>query len=127
MANFRFLFILLLASTLQSCFGEDELPTSGENSFTAKLNGKQFIAEDVDRFASISYGIQASVHDKNWLLTFSNSSDLKILISLHQVEEAGNYDIGTDELFFFDGESTISSVSVRAGEAGREYHTYSPE
>ena len=129
MRNFKPLVVLLLTITLQSCFVDDgdPLPTSGENSFTAKLNGKQFVAEDVTKYGRTYHGITAFVRDKNWLLTFSNSSDPIILISLHKVEEAGNYDVGIDENFFFDGESNISSVSVRTGKVGLEYQTTFPE
>ena len=129
MGKIKFFAVLLLAITLQSCFKEDgdPLPTSGENSFTAKLNGEEYVAEDVTRYGRIYHGITAFVHDKNWLLTFSNSSDIIILISLHKVEEVGHYDVGIDENFFFDRESNISSVSVRTGKVGLEYHTIFPE
>lgn len=129
MRNFKFLTVLLIAITLQSCFKDDgdPLPTSGENSFSVKLNGRQFVAEDVRKFKNITYGITAYVNNKNWLLTLSNSSDISILISLHEIEEIGYYDVGIDENFFFDNESNISSILIRTGNLNVEYHTIFPE
>lgn len=129
MKNFKLLIAILLAFTFQSCFKDeaDPLPTSGENSFSAKIDGKQFVAEDVTNAWHNFNGIEAFVRDNNWLLTFSNSSDLIIFISLHQVEEVGYYTVGIDENFFFDGESNISSVSVRTGKVGLDYRTIFPE
>lgn len=114
MENFKFLTVLLIAITLQSCFKDDgdPLPTSGENSFSVKLNGEQFVAEDVRKFTSIYYGIKASVHNKNWLLRFSNSSNRTIYVYLHEIEEVGYYAVGADDNLFSDRESSISSILI---------------
>lgn len=129
MRNLKFWVISFFVITFQSCFKDDgdPLPTSGENSFNARLNGEQFTAEDVWKWPRTYYGINASVHDNNWLLRFSNSSSLIIFISLHKVEEVGYYEVGIDENFFFDHESNISSVLIRTGNVEVKYHTNFPE
>lgn len=129
MINFKFLTVFLIAITFQSCFKDDgdPLPTSGENSFSVKLNGEQFVAEDVWKFTSIYYGITAYVNNKSWLLRFSNSSDRTIIIYLHEVEEVGFYDVGTNDYLFPESETAISSIIVRTGNLDIEYHTNFPE
>jgi hypothetical protein len=74
------IFAFLISITLHSCSTEDPLPTSGENSFFARLNGKRFVTEDVRKFATTNYGITAGVFDNTWELVFSNSSKRNIYI-----------------------------------------------
>lgn len=127
MTKFKCLFLLLLAITFQSCSKDDELPTSDENSFTVKLNGERFVAEDVDRFLMDNYVFSDNGIDKNRFLTFRNSSDIVLVINLRKLEGIGNYEVGIDESFLSDRESAKSSVAVGTREMGVEYHTYSPE
>ena len=130
MGKMKFLAVLLFAITLQSFFKDegDPLPTSGENSFTAKLNWKQFVAEDVSPAWHNFYGITASEHDKIWLLKFSNSSDLSLYFYLPEVKEAGYYNVGEadDNLSFFDTKDFQPSVLIDNGSGDVIYHTNSP-
>lgn len=129
MKNLKILPVLLIVITLQSCFKDDPLPTTGENSFTVKLNGRQYIAEDLNHFASINYGITALVDDKSWWLRFGNSSYENISIYLHEVKKVGYYAIGANDDLFpdSDSESTISSITITNHTTNSLYYTNLPE
>ncbi|MCF4102832.1 hypothetical protein L1I30_14230 [Gillisia sp. M10.2A] len=49
----KILFIVLIGMLLHSCSAENELPTSGENSFFARLNGKNYIPKNFTHFPSV--------------------------------------------------------------------------
>lgn len=134
MKNPKFLVVLLSAITLQSCFKADgdPLPTSGENSFIALVNGFPFLAEDVFKFTSTYYGITAYENDKTWELTFRNSSRGDIHIYLYKVTEPGNYIVGKadgDLVYFSDSDDESSvSISDETGSAfGVAYFSNSPQ
>ena len=66
------IFVFLISITLHSCSAEDPLPTSGENSFIAQLNGERFVAEDIHIFPSgTKYGLTAYSHENSWSLKVS--------------------------------------------------------
>ncbi len=113
------IFLFLISIILQSCSAEDPLPTSGENSFIAKLDGTRFITEDVRKFATTNYGITADVFDNTWLLVFSNSSkrNIYIYIYIFKVNETGSYAVGKSDgdLVYYLESDDQTSVSISDG------------
>ena len=97
------IFVFLISIMLNSCSAEDPLPTSGENSFNAKLNGKRFVAEDVTIFPSGTYyGLRTYVRNNSWELTVTNSSRKIIYIYISGVNEPSSYLVK-------DGDSSVIS------------------
>mgnify|MGYP007006686680 CR=1 FL=1 len=118
MKPLRLLLTFLITVTLNSCSAEDPLPTSGENSFFAKLNGKRYVAENTTSFpARTHYGIEASVYENNWLLTFHNSSNDNIYIYIYKVNDIGIYPLGRSDgdLVYFLESDNETSVSISDG------------
>jgi hypothetical protein len=88
---------------LYSCSAEDQLPTNGENSFFARLDGKKFVAEDITTFPSGTYyGLRAYVRNNSWELTITNTSRKIIYIYINSVNEPSSY-------FIKDGDSNVIS------------------
>lgn len=112
------IFILLVSLTLHSCSPEDPLPTSGENSFIAQLNGENYIAEDVHHFPSgTKYGLSAYESENIWLLTVRNKSAQTLYFYLSEITESGDYLIGEadENLSFFDNKDHHTSVLIGDG------------
>lgn len=117
MKPFELILAFFIATLFQSCSTEAPLPTSGENSFTTKINGNQFIAEDVRKFATTDYGITAAVFDNTWRLIFSNSSDRNIYIYIYEVNDTGEYLVGKadGDLVYYLESDDETSVSISDG------------
>ena len=115
----KLLTILFVALIIKSCTPDEGSlrPTRGENSFSAKINGKQFMAEDVEEFANTTYGISAYENNKTWQLTFRNSSKLDIYFYLYQVNEEKNYLVGDadGDLVYYLESDDETSVSISDG------------
>lgn len=112
------IFVFLISIMLPSCSAEDPLPTSGENSFIANLNGEKFVAEDIHKFPSgTKYGLSVYKNEKIWLLTVNNSSALTLYFYLYEITGSGNYMIGEadNNLSFFDNNDNQTSVLIGDG------------
>ena len=112
------IFVFLIAVMLHSCSAEVPLPTSGENSFIANLNGEKFVAEDIQIFPSgTKYGLSVYKNEKIWLLTVNNSSGLTLYFYLYEITGSGNYMIGEadNNLSFFDNNDNQTSVLIGDG------------
>ena len=115
----KLLTILFVVLIIKSCTPDDGTPrpTRGENSFSAKINGKQFMAEDVEKFANTTYGINAYENNKTWKLTFRNSSKQDIYFYLYEVDKTKDYLIGQsdgDLVYYLEGDDE-TSVSISDG------------
>jgi hypothetical protein len=116
MKTLRLLLTFLITVTLNSCSAEDPLPTSGENSFSAKLNGKRFVAEDVTIFPSGTYyGLRTYVRNNSWELTVTNSSRKIIYIYISGVNEPSSYLVkdGDSNVISPNPAETPTSVVIR--------------
>ncbi len=108
--------LLIFTVYLNSCSVEDPLPTSGENSFFAKLNGKRFVAEDIHIFPSgTKYGLTAYTHENSWLLNVKNTSTNSLYIYINQVTEPGNYLIEDPDMDFPNQIPVIAPTSAIIG------------
>ena len=112
----KLLTILFVVLIIKSCTPDDGTPrpTRGENSFSAKINGKQFMAEDVEEFANTTYGISAYENNKTWQLTFRNSSKQDIYFYLYEVDEKKDYLIGQSDgdLVYYQEEDDETSKKI---------------
>lgn len=92
MKSIKILFIILASIFLYSCSVENPLPTRGENSFFARLNGEKYIPKDYQSFPyPTNHGIAAGKKDSTWIIVVDNRTDQRIYIYLHAVEQSGNY------------------------------------
>ena len=119
MKTLTIFFVFLLSIILHSCSAEDPLPTSGENSFVASLNGKLFVAEDRIHFSNggTKYGLRAYVRDNSWELSVTNTSGKIIFFYIHNVVEPESYLIEEGERIVImpNPAETPTSVVIRNG------------
>ena len=131
MKDFKFVFLIITLIAFQSCTPDEGTPrpTSGENSFTAKINGEQFIAVDIWKFKRIDHGITAYENGKTWLLSFRNSSKTTIYFYLPDIEGVDYYNVGVadDNLSFFDNRDTQTSVLMANSNSEVIYNSNSPD
>ncbi len=108
--------LLILLASLNSCSIKDPVPTSGEKSFVAKLDGKRFVAEDRLHFPSGTiHGLHLYVRNNSWGLTITNSSGIILYIYINEVNEPGNYLIkdGNRNVISPDPAETPTSAVIR--------------
>lgn len=115
----KLIMLLIFVTLLKSCDKDEgiDLPQIGENSFTAKVDGKTFIPEDVKLFTNVDYGIYAYVNKETWHLVFSNSEQKDIHIYIKEVKGPGEYTIGSldGDLNFYTNTDTESAVAIADG------------
>lgn len=86
------IFIFLISIILHSCSTEDPLPTIGENSFVASMDGKRFLAENWVHFpGGTQYGLLAYVRDNSWEISVSNTSGKIIYFYINNVFDPDAY------------------------------------
>ncbi|MFN4763657.1 hypothetical protein ACKGJN_11075 [Gillisia sp. Q332] len=119
MKSIKILFIILVSIFLNSCDSGDPLPTSGENSFVATLNGERFVAENRINFSNggTRYGLQVYVRENSWELSVSNTSGKTIYFYIHNVFEPNLYLIeeGERNIIGPNPAETPTSVVIRNG------------
>lgn len=92
MKSIKALFIILGVIFLNSCSAEDPVPTSGENSFFARLNGEKYIPKNFTHFPSgTRYGLNVNKREGGWYINVDNRTEENIYLSLEGVEQPGNY------------------------------------
>lgn len=97
----KVLIVVLPLFLFCSCSVEDDLPTSGENSFFARLDGKKYIPKNFHHFPSGTfYGLTANKKDNAWYIEANNRTDKSIRIVIDQVTAPGNYLIENVDLEF---------------------------
>ncbi|WP_026837004.1 hypothetical protein [Gillisia sp. JM1] len=118
----KFIKILFIVSTgilFHSCSVEDDLPTSGENSFFARLNGEKYIPKNIHRFPSgTQYGLKARKRDGAWYIDVDNRTDKSIYILIDDVEQPGNYLIQNVDLEYPNQIPRVRPTSVIIGNPG---------
>lgn len=119
----KILLIVLTGILLHSCSVEDDLPTSGENSFFARLNGEKYIPQNITRFPSgTHYGLTAGKRNGAWHINVDNRTDKNIYISIDSVEQPGNYLIQNVDLEFPNQMPRIRPTSVIVSNPGLIYY-----
>ena len=109
----KIFFIVLTGIFLHSCSAEDEIPTSGENSFFARLDGEKYIPKNIHRFPSGSqYGLNAFKRDGAWYIRVDNRTDKNIYILIDGVEQPGNYLIQNVDLEYPNQIPIVRPTSV---------------
>lgn len=97
MKSIKTLFIILAGIFFHSCTVEE--PTSGENSFFARVNGEKYIPKTSFHFpAPASHGLQVSKEDSTWHIIVNNQTDKRIHVFLNDIEQPGTYLIENVEL-----------------------------
>lgn len=115
----KILFILLAGIVLHSCSVDDDIPTSGENSFFARLNGEKYIPKNFHHFPSgTNYGLKARKRNGAWHIDVDNRTDKNIYILIDGVEQPGNYLIQNVDLEFPNQMPRIRPTSVIIGNPG---------
>lgn len=113
----KILFIVLTGILLHSCSVEDDLPTSGENSFFARLNGEKYVPKNIHRFPSgTQYGLKARKRDGAWYIDVDNRTDKSIYILIDGVEQPGNYLIQNVDLEYPNQIPRVRPTSVIIGD-----------
>lgn len=91
MKSRKVLIVILAAIFSQSCTVREE-PSSGENSFFARLNGEKYVPKTFTHFpAGTMYGLQAYKEEDSWHISIDNRSEKKIHIFLNDIEQPGTY------------------------------------
>ena len=74
----KLFFLLLISLLISSCEKDDDLlapPITRENTFSCKINGKIFIAQDHGGFTARDYGISLKITESKWLLMLADGKN----------------------------------------------------
>ena len=117
MKSIKALLIILASIFLHSCSAEDPVPTSGENSFFARLNGGKYIAKNFTHFPSgTTPGLRVSKREGGWYIEVDNRTDKNIYLAINEVEHPGNYLVQKVDLKYPNQKPYIRPTSVIIGD-----------